>query len=116
MIDKQKYKDIAYQNPRGRLALSIIESNWPDWLKTIKKYKRSSLKLDVEQIAEEVFWDCIWGFGVDDWSEKTARARLQKYIYSTGGTTRNYPDICLVLDFWLEKIFFREATKTIDKF
>lgn len=116
MISKQKYMDIAHQNPRGKLALTIIEANWTDWIETVGKYKRENLELEAEQVAKEIFWECVWGFGVDNWSEKTARACLRKYTSSTGGTTRDYPDICLVLDFWLEKIFFREATKITNQF
>ena len=46
MINKQKYMDVAHQNPRGKLALTIIEANWADLMETVRKYKLENLELD----------------------------------------------------------------------
>lgn len=101
-MNMQKYIDIAYQNPRGRLALQIVEANWNDWIDVLR---RSVNPQNADRVAEEVFWSAIWGFGVANWSVQEARKMWPEKIPDKG----EYPRVLNILDIWLEKIFFKAS-------
>lgn len=86
-MNTQKYIDIAYQNPRGKLATAILVANLDDWNYVWDHEPFTKLT------AEQVIIRTIWGFGVegkrppikgcpemvfDEWFEQT----LTKYAYS----------------------------------
>lgn len=111
-MNRQKYIDMAYQNPRGKLALQIVETNWPDWVRSLKCASNYIDPQKADKVAGEIFWASLWGFGVENWSPRDARElRIDGVLRNSDPSSNKneYPWAYSFLDIWLEKIFFRAA-------
>lgn len=98
----QKYKDMAMETPRGKVALEIVAKRWEEWDKMWigcswgpddKKSIRRTVK-GPDNLAAKIFFEALWRYGVMEEPERG------KESYEM-----------LRLDMWLEKIFYEEALK-----
>lgn len=98
----QKYKDMAMETPRGKVALEIVAGRWEEWDKMWvgcnwgpddKKSIRRTVK-GSENLAAKIFFEALWRYGV---MEEPERGKETYEIQR--------------LDMWLEKIFYEEALK-----
>ena len=75
----QKYKDLAFQTPRGKVIQALIDSNIKQLQKRIPD-------------ADQILTDMIWHFGFEQHSESYHTPPSQIYI-----------------DAWLERLLHKQA-------
>lgn len=99
-MDYSKYVDLATGNPRGLLAREKVAEKWPELLRLFKGR---------ESVAERVYYDMVWGFGVKEsgWDPMT----VAQYAFTGVGPyavvgEKGIPAAVQAMDNWLEKIFY----------
>lgn len=99
----QKYKDMAMETPRGKVALEVVRKRWDEWDAVLVApcgIGEGAVEADARiweagsNAGAMVFFEALWRFGVLEDTER----RDESYAIRR-------------LDSWLEKIFFEEALK-----
>ena len=124
MIDPQKYRDIAYKNPRGIILLKQIQLRWKEWLRILegsyyvsrwKDTKRIGLTPwgvehggdYVEDAATLIFETMVWGYGIEGWTHKDIKrmAEALKRLNRAGSRfVEGAPPEFILFDKWLESL------------
>lgn len=99
-MNYSKYVDLAVGNPRGLLAREKVAGRWQELLRIFRGR---------ESVAERVYYDMVWGFGVKDtgWDPMS----VAQYAFTGAGPYGvvgevGIPVAVQAVDNWLEQIFF----------
>lgn len=97
-MDLQKYKDLAYQNPRGKLIKAILDANIEEWNAVCNNYCESRRYKGGQIITgDQVATRAIWGFGVEQWPAYKLQSTPLLWLF----------------DNWLEQKLTQQAVKYI---
>lgn len=124
MIDPQKYRDIAFKSPRGKVLLEQIKLRWKEWLRLLEgSYYVSRWKNTkqigltpwgeshngdyVEDAATLIFETMVWGYGVEGWTSKDVKkmAEALKRLNREGSRfVEGAPPEFVLFDKWLKTL------------
>lgn len=73
MFNTEKYCAMAYAWPgRGEKLRAMVEKRWHEWVEKVEKATWCLTKdhAKIEEIAQYILTEAVWGFGVEDWYPK----------------------------------------------
>lgn len=122
MLQRRKYTDLAFQNPRGIMLQEILKNHWNEWESIYQNYIISAHGPDAEKLrgARDIVVDLIYYIGfcnmnINAFSRKVAEDGYPKWMLGNGGRGKGdrYPDCFLIFDQWFESLLFRMSFKLV---